>query len=142
MSDSQTAWDGVDRRSTTTPITPQGAEGDLWRYLVAQLESTNAKLGAIHIDMIGQKADIQHLHNDVELIKRAFPKNDEGNRDYHGHHDHHDELIKTSKRWAEIGTDVAKKVFGGMAWLAVVFVAMAMWEKFKASLGLPPVQKP
>lgn len=135
-------WDGTDRRKSVPPALPPGADGDVWHYIVTQLESTNAKLGAIHIDMVGHKADLQHLQNDVEAIKKAFPKADDGTRDYHGHHTHHDGLIRTSKKWADIGTDVSKKVFGGIAWLVVVFVALALWEKIRASLGLPLPPKP
>ena len=136
IGDNDSVWDGVDRRaSPRPPAPPQGADADTWRYITSQLESTNAKLVAIHIDMIGNKADLHRLQTAVEDLEKAFPKTDEGTRDYRGHYDHHDGLIKTSKRWAEIGTDVAKKVFGGVAWLVVVFVALAVWEKIKVSVG-------
>lgn len=130
-------WDGIDRRKSAD-LMQSGQDSEMWRYVVAQLESTNAKLGAIHIDMVGHKADMQHMQQDVEEIKRAFPKADDGSRDYHGHHNHHDDIIKTSKKWSEIGTDVSKKVFGGIAWIVIVFIALAVWERIKATLRVGP----
>jgi hypothetical protein len=135
---SHSVWDGVDRRESNAPISAPGSDGDMWRYVIGQLESTNAKLGAIHMDMIEHKANMHHLHVDVEEIKKAFPKAEDGERDYYGHHSHHDGIIRTSKRWSDIGQDVAKKVFTGVTWVVFVFIALAIWEKFRASLGLPP----
>lgn len=135
-------WDGVERRGEgRRPPPPAGVDSTLWRYLTEQLESTNAKLGAIHIDMIGSKADLHRLQSAVEDLEKAFPRNDDGARDYHGHYDHHDKLIKTSKRWADIGTDVAKKVFSGVTWVVLVFIAVAVWEQIKHSVssGAPKV---
>lgn len=131
------SWDGIDRRkSMRTPTTPDGTDGDLWRYMIQQFEMTNAKLNAIHLDMVGHKADLQHLHTDVEAIKKAFPKDDEGSRDFDGHRDHHDGLIRTSKRWSDIGNDVLKKLFSGLAWVTVVFIALSIWSEIKRRLGV------
>lgn len=130
------AWEGVERRKTPRPPpVPPSNEGEFWGYVIGQFETLNIKINALHVDMIGNKADIAHLHEDMESIKKAFPKNDEGARDYHGHHDHHDGLIKASKKWSEIGTDVTKKLFGGIAWIIVVFVAMSIWEQIKTSIA-------
>lgn len=131
MSDS---WDGVERRIYPPPPSSPGADDGMRQYLIGQFELLNAKIGALHIDMVGQNAKIEHLQRDVDEITKAFPKTDEGGRDYHGHYDHHDGLIKASKRWGEIGTDVTKKLFGGIAWIVVVFVALAVWERIKSSI--------
>ena len=128
------AWDGLERRVYPPPPPSGSQESDMRQYLIGQFELLNAKIGALHIDMVGHKAEMQHLHADIEDVKRAFPKTDEGARDYHGHYDHHDGLIKASRRWGEIGTDVTKKLFGGIAWIVVVFVALAIWERIKASI--------
>lgn len=128
-------WDGVERRKTPRPPQiQQNSEGEFWSYVVGQFETLNAKIGALHMDMIGNKADIHHLHEDIEAMKKAFPKDGEGVRDFSGHHDHHDGLIRASKKWSDIGTDVTKKLFGGIAWIIMVFVAMSVLEKIKSSI--------
>lgn len=132
-------WDGIERRKTPRPPpVPPSSEGEFWGYVIGQFETLNAKIGALHMDMIGNKADIHHLHEDLESIKKAFPKDEDGSRDFVGHHDHHDGLIKASKKWSEIGTDVTKKLFGGIAWIVVVFVAMSIWEQIKSGINGKP----
>lgn len=129
------SWDGIERRKTPRPPpAPPTPEGEFWGYVRGQFETLNAKMGALHMDMISNRADIQHLHDDMESMKKAFPKDDDGMRDFLGHHDHHDGLIKASKKWSEIGTDVTKKLFGGIAWIIVVFVAMSIWEQIKSNI--------
>jgi hypothetical protein len=127
----QKPWDGIDRRGT--PLIPTGANppnSEFWGYLVQQLQSLDAQMKAMHIDMVGQKATLNHVQDDVEEIKRGFPKDEDGGRDYDGHHDHHEQMIKSAKKWGDIWTDVAKKLFGGIAWVCVVFVAYALWDRF------------
>lgn len=102
--------------------------------MIAQLESLGAKMNAMHIDMVGHKADMANMSKDIDSIKRGFPKNDEGERDFDGHHDHHDGLIKTSKKWSDIGQDVLKKIFGGVAWLTVCFIGYAIYTAIKEAL--------
>lgn len=131
-------WDGKDRRKpeATPPEAAQTEETLLLRFLIKQFHATNSKLAQIHDDMVGNKEDMNRLRSDVETIKLAFPKNGDGGRDYVGHHDHHEHLIKTSKRWADIFNDVLKKLFSGTAWIVIVFVAVAILKEAKVRLGM------
>ena len=106
-------------------------DNEFQRYMIAQLESLGAKMNAMHIDMVGHKADMSHMQRDIDAIKKGFPKDGEGNRDYDGHHDYHGDLIEKAKTWREIGIDVRKKLFGGIAWAVLVYVAYQLWEIFK-----------
>jgi len=127
-------WDGVDRRELHIPSSCGGGGGDdraLMTYIVTQLESVNAKLNAIHIDSVGHKAEMHIIKQDINDIKKAFPKTPDGEVDLDGHHDYHWKLVESSKTWNEIWTDVRKKLFGGIAWAIVVFVAYSIWESIK-----------
>lgn len=135
-------WNGEDRRKSTAQP-PDGGQTDkeFWRYMASQFETLNVKMNAMHIDMVGHKADmaslqidVEHVHRDVEAIKRGFPKDDSGERDFDGHHNHHEGLIRSSKKWGDIGTDVLKKLFGGAAWVTVCFVAYAVFEAIRGKL--------
>lgn len=142
-------WDGVERRrgAGVPPPTsaPNGLDTNILNYIVGQFAMIDAKLDDIHNDMSVQKSETSQIRADVNEIKRAFPK-DGGEPDYDGHHDHHDKLIKTSKKWSEIGTDVTKKLFGGVTWIVLCFVALAIWNEIvdRLHLGaanLPPPPK-
>lgn len=123
----ETTWDRIERRRTEAPAPGNiggSSEAAFLGYIVNQLESINDKLEAMHTEHTAMKGDI-------EDIKLAFPKSEDGERDFDGHHDYHDTLIRNSKSWGEIMTDVKKKLFGGIAWATVCFVAWAIWEGIK-----------
>ena len=97
------------------------------QYIVAQLEAINAKMDSMH-------AEHGEMKEDVKSIKEAFPKDEDGAHDFDGHCDYHDALIKNAKSWGEILQDVKKKVFGGIAWATICFIAYALWQAIKEDL--------
>lgn len=123
-------WSGEERRQRPAAI----PDNEFQRYMIAQLESLGAKMNAMHIDMVGHKADMNAMQKDIDSIKRGFPKDNEGNRDFDGHHDYHGEIIARAKTWREIWLDVRKKVFGGIAWAVLAYVAWQAWEIFKTEV--------
>lgn len=133
------AWDGIDRRKSNVPkpaiCDTSATDAAFWNYIVAQLETVNAKLNAIHTDNINHKSETSAIKRDVEEIKEAFPKDESGTVDFDGHHDYHWKLVEASKSWREIWVDVRKKVFGGVAWAVIVFVAYTAWEELKRRLS-------
>lgn len=96
-------------------------------YIIAQLEAINAKMDSMH-------AEHSEMKEDVKSLKEAFPKNEDGAHDFDGHCDYHDALIKNAKSWGEILQDVKKKVFGGIAWATICFIAYALWQAIKEDL--------
>ena len=124
----ESIWEGEDRRKAPAP---SGPDGEAWRYVIAQLETLNVKMNAMHIDMTSHKMETHTIHADVEAIKKAFPKDGEGLRDFSGHHNFHGAMIDRSRKWGDIGNDVLKKLFGGVAWVTVCFVAYSIWEAVK-----------
>lgn len=124
-------WDGIDRRQQFTRRHPEDPNAAFLEYISGQLECVNAKLNAIHIDNINHKSETAVIKQDVESIKKAFPKNSDGNADIDGHHDYHWKLVESAKTWNDIWVDVRKKLFGGIAWAIVVFVAYSVWESVK-----------
>lgn len=122
-------WDGIERRRVQPP--KEIPDGEFTRYMIAQFESLQAKMNAMHIDMVGHKADMASMSKDIDAIKKGFPKDAGGERDYDGHHDYHSDLIERAKTWKEIWMDVKKKVFGGVAWATVAYVAYQAWLIFK-----------
>lgn len=136
-------WDGMDRRDAERRSHyipkpgPEGGTSDaaFLSYIVAQLETVNAKLNAIHIDAINHRTETSVMKKSIDDIRAAFPKNEDGDPDIDGHHDYHWRLIEASKSWREIWIDVRKKIFGGVAWATVLFVAYAIWEEFKRKVG-------
>lgn len=129
------AWDGIDRRKSDVPkpniCDASATDAAFWNYIVAQLETVNAKLNEIHIDNVKHKAETSAMKGDIAEIKQAFPVDDAGKPDIDGHHDYHGRLIKASKKWSEIWQDVLKKVFGGIAWAIIIFVLYSIWEEIK-----------
>ena len=127
-------WDEVERWKSANSLPPPncniGPDAEFWRYVVGQFEVVNAKLNAMHMSSVEQKVEVHSIRQDVESIKRAFPKG-EDEPDYNGHHDHHESIIKASRKWGEIGTDVLKKLFGGIAWITLCFITYSIWEAFK-----------
>lgn len=127
--DTDYAWDGVDRRKS--PPLPEDNR-EFWQHVMQQFESVSAKLSALHIDMVGNKADMHVLKADVEDLKKAFPKNSEGARDIDGHRGFHETMDESARSWKEIWIDVRKKVFSGIAWVTLCFIAYSIWEAIKA----------
>ena len=127
-------WDGVERRKSANSLPPPncgaGPDAEFWRYVVGQFEVVNAKLNAMHMSSVEQKVEVHSIRQDVESIKKAFPKGEDA-PDYNGHHDHHESIIKASRKWGEIGTEVLKKLFGGIAWITLCFIAYSIWEAIK-----------
>ena len=116
---------------------PEGIDTNLLNYFVGQFAVITSKLEQVHEDMLSHKNETSEMRSDIDEIKKAFPKDEAGqDPDYSGHHGHHDKLIKTSKKWSEIGTDVTKKVFGGVTWIVLVFIALAIWNEIKSRLGI------
>lgn len=127
----------ADRRAQAPTSATNGFDTNLLNYFVGQFSVITTKLEQVHEDMLAQKNAHTAMQGDIDEIKRAFPKHENGeDPDYFGHHDHHDKLIKTSKRWSEIGTDVLKKVFGGVTWIVLVFIALAVWNEIMNRLHL------
>lgn len=126
----ESAWDGIERRRADAPR-PGGHGGTsdaaFLSYIVAQLDALNQKMDAMHQDHIRQAAAISGLES-------AIPKASDGTPDYDGHHDYHYGLIESSKSWREIWTDVRKKLFGGIAWATVCFVAYAIFEAIRVAI--------
>lgn len=131
-----TIWDGVDRRAKhRMPPIPEGADKPMWEYMFGQFELLNIKLNAMHIDSVNHKSETHMMKMDIEAIKKGFPKNDDGERDFDGHHDYHGNLIKASKRWGEWLNNAGKNLFSGLVWATVLFVAYSIWEKIKRDIN-------
>lgn len=123
----ESTWDGIERRRTEAPRPgDNGGTSDaaFLSYIVSQLDALNQKMDAMHQDHIRQAAAIAGLES-------AIPKSSDGSPDYDGHHDYHFRLIESSKSWRDIWQDVKKKLFGGIAWATVCFIAYALWETIK-----------
>jgi hypothetical protein len=125
----QDLWEGIDRRKR--PLIPGGPEGKAWEYVIHKLEILEVKINAMHIDMTSHKMETHTMKTDVDAIKKAFPKDGDGLRDFSGHHDFHGDMIVHSQKWSDIWNDVMKKLFGGIAWVTVCFVAYSIWESIK-----------
>lgn len=138
MTEADQTWDGRERRSKPRDVTnPEFVLQHILNRLDnigAKLEANSAKLDAMHIENIGHKAETHAIQQDVDALKRAFPKDDDGHRDYEGHEVYHGKLIRSYKTWQEIWVDVRKKLFGGIAWAIVVFIAWSIWEGIKVKL--------
>ena len=131
----QDSWDGIERRAAQS--IERGEDSTMNGFIVfasQSLRSLDAQMKAMHIDLVGIKAELHSTKGDVEALKKAFPKDDEGGRDYDGHHDYHGNLIEASRSWAEIRKEVAKKVFTSVTWALLVLLAYSVWEYFKSKV--------
>jgi hypothetical protein len=71
------------------------------------------------------------LKSDVRAIKDAFPKNEDGQHDFDGHHDDHATRRDVSKWFKSTLAEAAKKIFSGAAWATFIFLLYATWEAIK-----------
>ena len=132
---SELPWSGEERRKS-----PTENERLLGMVISAVHENTKAlatiqaQLGAMLIENVNHKAETQVIKDDVEQIKRGFPKSGDGTRDFDGHHDFHQDYIETAKSWKEIWLDVRKKVITGTVWLTLCFLAYSALEAAKQQL--------
>lgn len=94
-------------------------------------EVLNVKIEQLHSDMALNKSLIDDVHKDLEEVKKAFPKDEEGMRDYAAHHGFHFDYATSKKNWASIWLEIRKKIFSGAAWAVILFFCYAVWEAFK-----------
>lgn len=128
---SEATWDGIDRRQKAVPLPgPNCGTSDaaFLQYIVAQLEAINEKMGEIHKEHHEIKANVQD-------IKDAFPKDEEGKYDFDGHHDDHAIRRDAARSWKEIGQEVKKKIAGGAAWALLCFIGLAIYQAIKSELN-------
>lgn len=111
-----------------------GNNEELVALINRHFDELNTKISTLHIDMIGQKAQLETVHRDLEEMKKAFPKDEEGLRDYAAHNGFHDDYNTSRKNWSAILLETKKKVFSGVAWAAVLFLAYSVWEFVKTEL--------
>ena len=77
-------------------------------------------------DFHGLNLRVASIERDIEQIKTAFPRDDVGAVNYHGHRSYHSERIASSKLLDEYKQGVTKKiVFGviGLVFTVLGFIA-------------------
>lgn len=87
-----------------------------------QLNQTLAELGRIIDKSMDRLADVEG----------AYPKDEDGKPDYHGHRDYHRKLISDAADMQIARTKVMHRVMEGGAWGTVVFIGYTVWDYIKA----------
>lgn len=124
-------WDGIERRKQAVPLPgPSAGTSDaaFLQYIVAQLEAINSKMDEIH-------REHYEIKNNVQEIKDAFPKTEEGEHDFDGHRDDHVIRRDAARSWKEIGQEVKKKVASGATWAVICFIGLAIYQFVKGELN-------
>lgn len=76
---------------------------------------------------------LDEILSELKKIQSAFPRNEDGETDFSGHREAHEEMIKAAKAqadfWNELKLDVAKKGVWGMVIILVGLVMTGLATK-------------
>ena len=100
-----------------TPVTEDRVALMIQKAVTTALDEHEKQLKA-HMDK--QFAQLQ------SSFDSAFP-----NGDPHGHRLAHETEIRSASEWDRIKTEALNKVITGGVWALVVFLALAIWDRFK-----------
>lgn len=119
MNAPRVGWDGVERRQRQL---------DEARVSLMIEESVADELGKTETRIMHHfDTKAAQFHTALKsLVDDAFP-----NADPRGHREYHATVMTAAERWQRIRTSIIENTLKGVAWVALGFVALSIWDHVK-----------